>query len=49
VTEPEDKIKKSWDAMREEERAERDNKIKQDIEQADRLSRTLAPEPEPED
>ena len=39
-----DSANQTWDAMRDEERRERDEHIAEDIEQTDRISKTLAAE-----
>jgi hypothetical protein len=42
VTDPDDKVERVWNAMREAERKERDARIAEDLDQADRISRTLS-------
>jgi len=39
-----EKIKNTWEKMRNQERADRDERIKEDLEQTERISKTLAGE-----
>jgi hypothetical protein len=39
-----DSAKRTWDAMRDEERRERDEHVAEDIEQTERISKSLAAE-----
>ncbi len=48
VTDPDEHIERVWNSMREEERKERDAHIAEDLEQADRISRTLSESPDSE-
>jgi hypothetical protein len=49
VTDPDEHIERVWNSMREEERKERDARIAEDLEQADRISRSLTADPDSDD